>query len=51
MSDFKTPQTIAAANGIAADTAYGAVVPPVHVSTTFAFVGFEQPRAAHGQRA
>ncbi|WP_407154647.1 cystathionine gamma-synthase [Bradyrhizobium sp. STM 3557] len=45
MSNFKAPQTIAAANGIAADTAFGAVVPPIHLSTTFAFAGFEQPRS------
>jgi len=43
MANFKAPQTIAAANGIAADTAFGAVVPPIHLSTTFAFAGFEQP--------
>ncbi len=37
-------QTIAAANGIAADAEFGAVVPPIYLSTTFAFAGFEQPR-------
>jgi cystathionine gamma-synthase len=51
MSNFKAPQTIAAANGIAADTAFGAVVPPIHLSTTFAFAGFEQPRSYEYGRA
>jgi len=51
MANFKAPQTIAAANGIAADTAFGAVVPPIHLSTTFAFAGFEQPRTYEYGRA
>ncbi|GJE02323.1 cystathionine gamma-synthase [Methylobacterium isbiliense] len=38
-------QTIAAANGIGTDTAFGAVSPPLYLSTTFAFEGFERPRA------
>lgn len=44
MSKHRAPQTIAAANGIAADEAFGAVVPPIYLSSTFAFAGFEQPR-------
>jgi cystathionine gamma-synthase len=44
MSKPRAPQTIAAANGIAADEAFGAVVPPIYLSSTFAFAGFEQPR-------
>lgn len=51
MSNIKTPETIAAANGIAADAAYAAVVPPIHLSTTFAFAGFAQPRAYEYGRA
>jgi cystathionine gamma-synthase len=43
MSKLRAPQTIAAANGIAADEEFGAVVPPIYLSTTFSFVGFEQP--------
>jgi cystathionine gamma-synthase len=31
--------------GIATDTAHGAVVPPIHLSSTFAFEGFGKPRA------
>jgi cystathionine gamma-synthase len=33
--------TIAAANGIAADKVFGAVAPPIYLSSTFAFAGFE----------
>lgn len=44
MSKPRAPQTIAAANGIAADEAFGAVVPPIYLSSTFAFAGFDQPR-------
>ena len=45
MSKPRAPQTIAAANGIAADEEFGAVVPPVYLSSTFAFAGFAKPRA------
>ena len=38
----KAPPTIAAANGIAADKAFGAVTPPIYLSITFAFAGLEQ---------
>lgn len=43
MSKPPTPQTVAATNGVAADGAFGAVVPPIHLSSTFAFAGFQQP--------
>jgi cystathionine gamma-synthase len=39
------PQTVAAANGIATDRAFGAVAPPIYLSSTFAFAGFEQARS------
>ena len=42
MSKLKAPQTVAAANGIAADKAFGAITPPLYLSSTFAFAGFEQ---------
>ena len=42
---FKEPQTIATASGIATDSAFGAVTPPIYLSSTFAFAGFEQGRA------
>ncbi|BCM86779.1 cystathionine gamma-synthase [Methylobacterium indicum] len=38
-------ETIAAANGIGTDTAFGAVTPPLYLSTTYTFAEFEQPRA------
>lgn len=42
MARKKAPQTIAAANGIASDRAFGAVTPPIYLSSSFAFRGFEQ---------
>ena len=42
MPERKAPQTIAAANGIATDPAYRSVTPPIYLSSTFAFQGFEQ---------
>ena len=36
------PETIAAGNGIASDESFGAVTPPLYLSSTFAFRGFEQ---------
>ena len=45
MSKPKSPQTIAAANGIAGDTAFGAVAPPLYLTSTFAFDGFEREGA------
>jgi cystathionine gamma-synthase len=44
MTKPKDPQTIAARNGIATDTAFGAVVPPIYLSTTYSFAGFGQAR-------
>lgn len=41
--DDKAPETVAAANGIADDSAFGAVAPPLYLSSTFAFEGFERP--------
>lgn len=37
-------RTIAAANGIAGEARYGAVVPPLYLTTTFAFAGYEAHR-------
>ena len=45
MSRNKAPQTIAAANGIGDDSAFGAVTPPIYLSSTFTFEGFGRPRA------
>lgn len=43
MKKTGSDRTIAAANGIADDTAFGAVVPPLYASTTYAFPDFEKP--------
>ncbi len=51
MSKPKNPETIAAANGVAADAAFGAVTPPIVLSSTFTFAGFEQKRAHDYSRA
>src|SRR3954468_11356868 len=40
MPESKSPQTTAASNGIATDSAFGAVVPPIHLSSSYAFEGF-----------
>lgn len=42
MSKVRDPRTIAAANGVGSDAAFGAVTPPLHLSTTYLFEGFEQ---------
>lgn len=44
MPSPREPQTVTAANGIAADEAFGAVTPPIYLSSTFAFAGFERGR-------
>ncbi|WFU50815.1 cystathionine gamma-synthase [Sinorhizobium terangae] len=38
-------ETTAAAHGVATDTAFGSVVPPLYLSSTYEFAGFETPRA------
>ena len=42
MPKAKDPRTIAAANGIAADQAFGAVTSPIYLSSTFVFPGYEK---------
>ena len=44
MADERAPETIAAAYGVATDAAFGAVAPPLYLSSTFAFAGFERAR-------
>ena len=51
MQRNKAPQTVAAANGIGADTAFGAVAPPLHLSSTYTFAGFDRARAYDYSRA
>lgn len=38
------PETIAAAHGVAADPGFGAVAPPLYLSSTYEFAGYDQPR-------
>jgi cystathionine gamma-synthase len=40
MPQPRSPQTVAAANGIATDSAFRAVAPPVHLSSSYAFGSF-----------
>src|SRR3954454_15052846 len=44
MPSNKAPQTIAVSNGIGEDSAFGAVTPPLYLSTNFTFEGFERAR-------
>jgi len=44
MARNRAPQTIAAGNDIGSDTAFGAVVSPIYLSSTFSFEGFGKPR-------
>lgn len=45
MSRKKDPRTVAVNAGIATDSAFGAVTPPIYLSSTFSFAGLERPRA------
>ncbi len=38
----KDPRTVAASNGVATDRAFRAVAPPLYLTSTFAFEGFER---------
>jgi cystathionine gamma-synthase len=51
MAGNRTPRTIAATNGIGGDSAFGAVAPPLYLSSTFTFDGFNRPRAYDYTRA
>jgi cystathionine gamma-synthase len=44
MPEDRARQTIAATNGIATDRPFGAVAPPLYLSSTFAFASFEKAR-------
>ncbi|SFP19713.1 cystathionine gamma-synthase [Cohaesibacter marisflavi] len=45
------PKTIAAAYGVACDSSFGAVSPPLYLSSTYEFSGYDQPRAFDYGRA
>jgi cystathionine gamma-synthase len=51
MARNKAPQTVAAANGTGADTAFGAVAPTIHPSSKYTFEGFGRARAYDYSRA
>jgi cystathionine gamma-synthase len=40
----RDPRTVAVGNGIAGEQQHGAVTPPIYLTSTFAFSGFEQHR-------
>ncbi len=44
MPEREDPRTIAATNGIGDDTAFGAVTPPIYLSSSFTFAGYEKSR-------
>jgi cystathionine gamma-synthase len=43
MKKTKNLETIAASNGIGTDATFGAVTPPVYLTSTFAFPGYDRP--------
>ncbi len=45
------PQTVAAAHGVASDSAFGAVAPPLYLSSTYEFGGYGEPRTYDYGRA
>ena len=45
MSDHTTPKTRAVRAGLDTDTQFGAVVPPIHLTTTFSFAAFGEKRS------
>ena len=50
-TDTPQAQTIAAAYGVAIDPAFAAVAPPLYLSSTYEFAGFDEPRAYDYGRA
>ena len=49
--ELPRPETITAAYGVAADPAFGAVAPPLYLSSTYEFAGFDEPRVYDYGRA
>ncbi len=43
-NDIPSPETIAAAHGVASDQVFGAVAPPLSLSSTYEFAGYKEPR-------
>jgi cystathionine gamma-synthase len=44
MARTKSPETIAASNGVGMDKGHGAVTPPLYLSSTYTFAGFDRMR-------
>jgi cystathionine gamma-synthase len=42
MEKTRHPRTVAASNGVAADRTFRAVAPPIYLTSTFAFAGYER---------
>lgn len=42
--DRAAPETVAAAHGVASDSAFGAVSPPLYLSSTYEFAGYDTAR-------
>ena len=42
MEKTREPRTVAASNGVAADRTFSAVAPPIYLTSTFAFAGYER---------
>ena len=45
MTDKQSPATIAVRAALESDTQHGAVVPPIHLTSTYAFSGFGEKGA------
>ena len=41
---FLSPESVAASFGVATDMAYGSVAPPLYLTSTYEFAGYDQPR-------
>lgn len=50
-ADAPRPQTISVAHGVASDPAFGAVAPPLYLSSTYTFAGYDEPRTYDYGRA
>ncbi len=51
LSGKPRPETIAAAHGVASDASFGAVSPPIYLSSTYEFGGYDEPRTYDYGRA
>ncbi|MBN9504876.1 MAG: cystathionine gamma-synthase [Altererythrobacter sp.] len=49
--DHARPETVASAYGVGGDVAFGAVAPPIYLSSTYTFAGYDAPRAYDYGRA